>query len=168
MEDLRIHTREKLYSCCNCEKASMETEYLKAVKDYKNKFLSPYALLHWAENWCKVWGNWKLAEIFIRRQEKFEKIGMKIALSSCHCILLAFCWKSGEISVTFQFPPISPQQQKNLFCFSQVFSYSELWTECALIHSVQLSWMCYTQKYTQNWVELNAWVWVYKPIQCGF
>ena len=40
-----------------------------------------------------------------------------------------------------------------------------VWTECTLSYSVQLSWMCHTLKHIQNWVKLNARVWVYQHIR---
>ena len=38
-------------------------------------------------------------------------------------------------------------------------------TECTLSFSVQLSWTCHTPKHIQNWVKLNARVWVYQHFQ---
>ena len=143
----------------------METEYLEAVKEY-NKFFfvslcSGYTGLKIGvksgetESWLKFSSEGK---------KSLKRLGWKLPYHH----VIAFSLLSAENLVKFQSPfssrPFLLNSKKNLFCFSQVFSYSELWTECALIHSVQLSWMCYTQKYTQNWVELNAWVWVYKPI----
>ena len=46
-----------------------------------------------------------------------------------------------------------------------IFSYSDVWTKCTLSYSVQLSWVCHSQKYTHNWVELKGWEWVHPYTQ---